>query len=79
MQGIIVKYKNGYFTVNAPDAPEHLKTMLLRGHEIDASLKHVGAVGVLVYRTTSNSGLWYLTVKPSLSDVATTVPHLLED
>lgn len=58
-RGKITAYENGFYTVEAPDAPSYLRTMFLNGSQIEIA-KELGNTGTLVYRTNSRSGLWYL-------------------
>lgn len=57
--GIVARFDGRYFTIEAPDAPAHLRTLFLvrtqmRGAAVGDSVR-------LDYRTTARSGLWNVT------------------
>lgn len=59
--GKIVSFNHGFYQVEAQDAvvERHLRDHNLRPWQVANGLT-VGSIGTLAYRTTFNSGLWYL-------------------
>lgn len=56
MTGTVTDFAEGFYVIDAPDAPPHVRSLNLRGWQTKGA--QVGDRVVLEYQTTARYGLW---------------------